>query len=123
MDRLFELASSERLLALLSKLEAVCTNVLGLDERFTRIERAISDLRDHVLSQRTVKEFYTPGEVADLLGKARYTVREWCRLGRINAHKGTARFGSETDWRISHEELIRYQNEGLLPPPPLAAWR
>lgn len=37
--------------------------------------------------QKLVKEWYTTSEIAKLLDKAEFTVREWCRLKRINAKK------------------------------------
>jgi hypothetical protein len=61
-----------------------------------------------------VKEYYSTVEVAKLLGKRPYTVREWCRLGRINAEKANFGRGQDDEWRISHQELTRIQNEGLL---------
>lgn len=68
-----------------------------------------------LVDQRTVKEFYTTGEVAKILGKSHFTVREWCRLGLINAERRDAGRGEHGEWKISHAELLRYQNEGLLP--------
>lgn len=64
----------------------------------------------------STKDKYTPAEVAVIVGRRPYTVREWCRYGRIRAEKviGVGR-GSEEAWRISHAELTRYLNEGLLP--------
>lgn len=61
-----------------------------------------------------VKECYTTAEAARLLGKRPYTVREWCRLKRVRAEKTWAGRGQDDEWRISHEELLRIQNEGLL---------
>ena len=58
---------------------------------------------------------YTVEEVAKLLGRDTYTVRDWCRLGRVNAHKRTERRGGSARWGISAEEVTRYRNEGLLP--------
>ena len=52
-------------------------------ERLGRIEAAVTAL----LKQKMVKEWYTTGEVAELLGRAEYTVREWCRQGRMRAKK------------------------------------
>ena len=82
-----------------------------IHERLDRIEATLQQL----VAQRIVKEYYTTGEVAQLLGKAEFTVREWCRLGRVWAEKRPCGRGSTKEWIISHEELSRIQNEGLLP--------
>jgi hypothetical protein len=55
--------------------------------------------------------------LARLLGKAEFTVREWCLLGRIRAEKRQSGRGAFPAWVIAHEELLRYQKEGLLPLP------
>ena len=57
---------------------------------------------------------FTTKEVAKMMGKANYTVREWCRLGQIEAYK-SGRCGHSEIWRISTKELGRFQDEGLLP--------
>jgi predicted site-specific integrase-resolvase len=54
--------------------------------------------------------------VADILGKARFTVREWCRHGRVRCRKKNNGRGRHPEWVIPHEELLRIQREGLLPP-------
>jgi hypothetical protein len=81
------------------------------DERLDRIEELLLTL----IRQRTVKEWYTPAEAGAALNRAEWTVREWCRLGRINASKRPCGRGNSQEWIISHEELQRIQNEGLLP--------
>lgn len=53
-------------------------------------------------------------EVAQILGKADFTVREWCRLSRVWASKRQCGRGTAKEWIISHEELTRIQNQGLL---------
>jgi hypothetical protein len=84
-----------------------------LTTRLTRIEQAIELL----VRERTIKEWYSTAEVAKLLGRAEFTVREWCRLGRVKAEKKQCGRGVASEWIISHEELTRVRNEGLLPEP------
>jgi hypothetical protein len=73
------------------------------------------EIRDILLSQRRVQDFYSPAEAAAFLGKAEFTVREWCRLGRVNAQKRRSGRGRSLEWAIAHAELLRIQKEGLLP--------
>src|SRR5437763_224888 len=40
-----------------------------------------------LVERQTVKDFYEIEEFARLVGKAEFTAREWCRLGRIRAEK------------------------------------
>ena len=77
-------------------------------ERLERIERLLLD-------QKTVKDWYSTDEAATLLGKAEFTVREWCRLHRVNAEKRRSGRGKHCAWVISRQELIRFQRDGLLP--------
>jgi hypothetical protein len=53
--------------------------------------------------------------VAALTGKAEFSVREYCRLGRVRGEKLACGRGKHQAWVVSHEELTRYRNEGLLP--------
>lgn len=82
-----------------------------LVERLDTIQTSLNAL----LEQRTIKDWYTIEEAAQLLHKAEFTVREWCRHGRIHAQKRKSGRGKYCSWVISHEELQRYQREGLLP--------
>lgn len=61
------------------------------------------------------KEWYAIAEAAEVLGKAPFTVREWARLGRINALKRPSGRGKASEWMIAHREVERIQNKGLLP--------
>ena len=47
--------------------------------------RAIEEAVNLLVRERTVKEWYSTAEAGKLLGKAEFTVREWCRLGRLHA--------------------------------------
>ena len=84
------------------------------DELLTRLAK-IETLLASLVEQRTVKEWYTTAEVATLLGKAEFTVREWCRHGRVHASKKKSGRGVASEWIVSHAELTRIRNEGLLP--------
>jgi hypothetical protein len=55
---------------------------------------AVREVRDLLVTQRTVKDWYSTEELAQLLNKADFTVREWCRAGRILAEKRGAAAGS-----------------------------
>ena len=79
--------------------------------RLAKIEALLASL----VEQRTIKEWYSIAEVAVILGKAEFTVREWCRLGRVHAQKKKSGRGVASEWIVSHEELTRVSNEGLLP--------
>lgn len=80
-------------------------------ERLSRIEEVLQSLAH----ERAKKEWYSTAEVAALLGKADYTVREWCRQRRVRAIKKPYTRGAHPEWLIGHEELNRIRNEGLLP--------
>ena len=86
--------------------------VLPLLQRLDRIEAALAAL----LERETAKDWYTTEEFARLVGKAEFTVREWCRLGRVKAEKRASGRGKFCAWVVSHGELLRYRREGLLPP-------
>ena len=82
-----------------------------LSARLEHIEQMLAVLVD----RQAVKDWYTTDELAGHVGKAEFTVREWCRLGRIKAEKRKSGRGAFSSWVISHQELQRYQREGLLP--------
>lgn len=83
------------------------------DERLDRIETLLRTL----IEVRMVKDYYTTAEAAEILHRAEWTVREWCRLGRVNADKRPCGRGRSQEWIISHAELQRIRNAGLLPDP------
>lgn len=63
------------------------------------------------MGQQNGKEWFSTDEVA-ALGKAPFTVREWCRHRRIRAKKRRCSRGNAKEWMISTEELKRIQDEG-----------
>jgi hypothetical protein len=90
-------------------------------ERIERTEAALATLSRQqaalaaLVRRQASKEFYSTAEAAEALGKAEFTVREWCRHGRVRAEKKGSGRGKHQAWVISHDELRRYQREGLLP--------
>jgi hypothetical protein len=82
-----------------------------LAERLDRIEEMLAAL----VGRQAIKDFYSTDEFARIVSKAEFTVREWCRLGRIRADKRRSGRGAHPAWVISHQELVRYQKEGLFP--------
>lgn len=83
-------------------------------ELATRLDR-IEGMLATLVERQTIRDYYSTDEFARLVGKAEFTVREWCRLGRIRAEKRQSGRGAHPAWAISHQELLRYQKEGLLP--------
>jgi hypothetical protein len=81
-------------------------------QRLERVETMLAEL----VRQRATKEWYSTAEAAQVLDRAVFTIREWCRLRRVHAEKRRCGRGRSQEWMIAHAELVRYQNEGLLPP-------
>src|SRR5579884_1717605 len=84
---------------------------MTVEERLEKIEAMLAVL----VERQTVREWYTTEQVAQLVGKAEFTVREWCRHGRLKAEKRISGRGGYQAWVVSHSEVLRYQREGLLP--------
>ncbi|CAN5202483.1 hypothetical protein BH10PLA2_BH10PLA2_34390 [soil metagenome] len=84
---------------------------MTVEERLEQIETLLSAL----VRRQTLKDWYTTADVAGILERAEYTVREWCRQGRIRAKKKPCGRGKGGEWLVSQEELTRLTNEGLLP--------
>jgi hypothetical protein len=86
-----------------------------LEEVIARLDRIEATLVA-LVERETVKDWYTTEQFARVVGKAEFTCREWCRHGRVRAEKRQSGRGAYPAWVISHDELLRYQREGLLPP-------
>jgi hypothetical protein len=77
--------------------------------------QAIKELLLVLVERQRIQDWYSPEDFARLVGKAPFTVREWCRLGRLKASKRESGRGAYQGWAISHDEFLRYQKGGLLP--------
>jgi len=83
---------------------------MTLEERLEKIEAMLVVL----VERQQVRQWYSVDEFARIVGRVEFTCREWCRTGRIKAEKRHSGRGAHAAWAISHEELQRYQREGLL---------
>ncbi len=83
----------------------------SIESRLCNIESLLARL----LEEKSAQEFYSIAEVAKLLDKAEFTVREWCRRGRVNAQKRQCGRGGAKEWIISKDELDRIRSLGILP--------
>ncbi|MGO8746707.1 MAG: helix-turn-helix domain-containing protein [Thermoguttaceae bacterium] len=82
-----------------------------LDGRLQRLEQSVANMAEMLQSRKPEKEWYTTAEVAELLGKKDYTIREkWCHRGRIKAEKDPA----TGRWRIPGDEVQRLLKGGPL---------
>lgn len=87
---------------------------MTVEERLDRMEATLEAMRVVLLQRQQTQEWYSVEEFARIVGRAKFTCREWCRASRIKAEKKHSGRGAHTSWVISHEELQRYQREGLL---------
>ncbi|QDT43502.1 hypothetical protein Pan241w_36030 [Gimesia alba] len=79
-----------------------------------RLEKIEASLK-LLVGQQQIQEWYDTKTVAEILERSAYSVREWCRLGRVRAEKRRCGRGTSKEWMISHSELERIKAEGLLP--------
>ena len=86
-------------------------------EEFTALKEVVAGALDAELNTSPKQAFYSTAEAAVLLDKRCYTVREWCRLQRIHATERPTGRGDSLEWEISHEEIQRIREHGLLPIP------
>ena len=85
------------------------------DEILVTSLKRIEDMLTSLVERQQPREWYSVEEFARCVGKAEFTVRSWCRLGRVRAEKRLSGRGAFPAWCISHQELLRYQREGLIP--------
>lgn len=87
---------------------------LILDDLMRRVRRLEAQLA--ALSESpTLAKSYSVAEFSAEVRRSRETVREWARLGRVLAERRMTGCGPYREWVISHAELLRYRQEGLLP--------
>lgn len=85
---------------------------MTLEEKLDRIESMLALL----LGRGQRQDWYATDEFARLVERSEFTIRQWCRQGRIEARKKGSGRGAHAAWAISHEELERFRREGLRKP-------
>ena len=106
--------SSERTAARQTSIDLDCFwgKLSSIQQSLVKIEAEVTVLT----KQRTAKDFYGTKELGGNPRKSRVyrprMVSEWSHPSCKK--KGSGR-GSHQAWAVSHEELARYQREGLLP--------
>ena len=94
---------------------------VDIASRLDHIENVLASFQamlETLVERQTEREWYSTEQFARVVGLAEFTVREHCRLGRLHAKKRRSGRGPFPAWAISHQELQRYQQHGLLPRSP-----
>ena len=86
-----------------------------LENRISGMEEMLVEIHAMLANRKPEKDWYTVREVAEVLERSEFTVREWCRLRRVICEKRACGRGHSKEWIVSSEELRRIQNQGLLP--------
>jgi hypothetical protein len=89
----------------------VLLDLENIDARLTRIEALLSSL----VANKIIKDYYSVAEVAELVDRSAFQVREWLRGGRMIGRRTESGRGRHAEWRVSHDELTHYRNHGLRP--------
>lgn len=80
-------------------------------DQLDRIESLLRFMAD--TQQR--KDWYSCEEFSRLVSLAPFTIRKYCRDGRLAAQKRGIRRGQADEWVLSHAEYLRFERDGLLP--------
>ena len=96
-----------------SKLDQILQILGAVNQRLDGLEQSVVDMIKGIATRQPQKEWYSTAELAELLGKSDFTVREkWCNQGRVECQKDP----DSGKWRIPAQELHRLRNGGSLKP-------
>ena len=93
-------------------LPAILETVESIARRLGAVEGRIAEIGNHLEACKE-KEWYSSADVAEILHRSEFTVRErWCRAGRIECEKDAY----SGRWKIPAREVERLRNGGALRP-------
>jgi hypothetical protein len=98
---------------LVSGVEQLANALNLIEKRLGNLEDMVAKMRLAMTERQAEKEWYSTAELAKLLDKSDFTVREkWCNQGRIECEKDP----DSGKWRIPASEVCRLRNAGGLRP-------
>jgi hypothetical protein len=89
-------------------LQTVADRVTAVQEQLRRLEEALH-------GDEPEPTALTVAAAAALCNRSEFTVREWCRHGRIQCERASSGRGPYAEYRIPMEAIRHYQSHGLLP--------
>jgi hypothetical protein len=103
-------------------LSAMWPKILEMRTKILELEQAIAASIERMAGRKVkvrgeslpVQPWYTAQEFADGYGLKLGTVRKYLLTGKLNGEKTILGRGDCGEWRISHQERLRYDEEGLL---------
>lgn len=95
---------------------AAAPSAPAIAARLDQLQRSLDSIeRPLARPQMPSRESFTQAELAELVRLSADTVRDHICRGRITATRARSGRGATLGWRVSREELRRYQAERLLP--------
>lgn len=92
-----------------NEIDVVLQAISGLERQVVFLSSEITTLKQLLDNKGALKDWYSTGEVAELMGVSQYTVQErWCNCGRIECEKEP----SSGKWRIPGPEFERLRRGG-----------
>jgi len=94
-------------------LARIADGIDSLGRRLVIVEESLAEVKRELHHGAPAKEWYSTSEVAEILDKSDFTVRErWCNQDRIECEKDP----DSGKWRIPSAEVHRLRNGGGLRP-------
>ncbi len=94
--------------------DLVMQSILMLGQQMTALDQKVTAMFQLLEKRKIVKDWYTTGEVAEIMRVSHYTVQErWCNQGRIECEKDP----DTGKWRIPGREVQRLRKGGKPGPP------